>query len=81
VALLGSNPTQGIYEQHIEIYSPRTCSTRMAASPRPSVTGVSPTITYGGTFQVQTPEAADIASVVVMRPGAPTHAFDMDQRS
>ena len=32
------------------------------------------------TFQVHTPAAADIASVVLVRPGAPTHAFDMDQR-
>ena len=35
---------------------------------------------YGGTFQVHTQAAADIASVVLVRPGAPTHAFDMDQR-
>jgi Galactose oxidase-like, Early set domain/PKD domain len=31
-------------------------------------------------FQVQTPDAANISSVVFMRPGAPTHAFDMEQR-
>jgi hypothetical protein len=81
VALVGSNPTQGIYEQHIEIYSPAYLfNADGSLATRPSVTGVSPTITYGGTFQVQTPEAADIASVVLMRPGAPTHAFDMDQR-
>ena len=29
---------------------------------------------------MQTPDAANIASVVLVRPGAPTHAFDMDQR-
>ena len=27
-----------------------------------------------------TKKAADIASVVLVRPGAPTHAFDMEQR-
>jgi len=81
VALVGSNPTQGVYEQHIEIYSPAYLfNADGSLATRPSVTGVAPTITYGGTFQVQTPEAADIASVVLMRPGAPTHAFDMDQR-
>ena len=37
-------------------------------------------LAYGGTFQIQTPDAADIASVVLVRPGAPTHAFDMEQR-
>src|SRR5439155_4690017 len=35
---------------------------------------------YGATFQVQTPDAANITSVVLVRPGAQTHAFDMDQR-
>jgi hypothetical protein len=29
---------------------------------------------------VQTPDAANISSVVLMRAGAPTHAFDMEQR-
>src|SRR4029077_4126751 len=37
-------------------------------------------IGYGTVFQVQTPNAANISSVVFMRPGAPTHAFDMEQR-
>ena len=38
------------------------------------------TVNYGSPFVVQTPDAADIASVVLVRPGTPTHAFDMDQR-
>ena len=29
---------------------------------------------------MQTPDAANIASVVLVRPGTPTHAFDMEQR-
>ena len=35
---------------------------------------------YGATFEVTTPDAAQIASVVLVRPGAATHAFDMEQR-
>ena len=35
---------------------------------------------YGQVFQVDTPDAANIASVVLVRPGSQTHAFDMDQR-
>jgi hypothetical protein len=35
---------------------------------------------HGGSFQVYTPDAASISSVVLMHPGAQTHAFDMDQR-
>ncbi len=37
-------------------------------------------IGYGTSFQVQTPDAANIASVVLMKDGAVTHAFNMDQR-
>jgi hypothetical protein len=37
-------------------------------------------IGYGSSFQVATPDAANIASVVLVRAGSPTHAFDMDQR-
>ena len=81
VALLGSNPRQGIYEPHIEIYSPAYLF-NVDGSPatRPTVTGVPGAVTYGATFQVQTPDAAAISSVVLMRPGSPTHAFDQDQR-
>jgi len=81
VALLGSNPTQGVYERHIEIYSPAYLF-NVDGSPatRPTVTGVPGAVTYGATFQVQTPDAAAISSVVLMRPGSPTHAFDQDQR-
>ena len=35
---------------------------------------------YGDTFQVHTSAAASVASVVLVRPGAQTHAFDMEQR-
>ena len=49
--------------------------------PGPSITDVSPlAFTHGGSFQVFTPDAASISSVVLVRPGAQTHAFDMDQR-
>jgi PKD repeat protein len=48
---------------------------------RPTITGVTPgAFGYGQTFLVQTPNAASIASVVLVRPGAQTHAIDMEQR-
>ena len=47
---------------------------------RPLITGAPPNIGYGANFTVNTPEAADIAEVVLMRPGAVTHAFNMAQR-
>ena len=35
---------------------------------------------YNTTFDIQTTDAADIASVVLLRAGAATHSFNMDQR-
>ena len=82
VLLVGGNPARGSYESHMEIYSPAYLfNADNTPAIRPAITGVSPgSFVYGSTFQLQTPDAADIASVVLVRPGAPTHAFDMDQR-
>jgi hypothetical protein len=82
VAFLGGNPARGSYESHIEIYAPAYLfNADGSAASRPTINDVSPgPYGFGSTFQVQTPDAADIASVVLVRPGAPTHAFDMDQR-
>ena len=82
VLLVGGNPVRGTYESHMEIYSPAYLfNPDGSAALRPAINSVSPgSFAYGSTLQVQTPDAADIASVVLVRPGAPTHAFDMDQR-
>ena len=80
--LVGGNPVRGTYEQHIEIYSPAYLF-NVDGSPaiRPTITSITPgTVAYGNTFQVQTPDAASIASVVLIRLGSQTHSFDMDQR-
>src|SRR6195256_2742873 len=78
----GGNPTRGAYEQHMEIYSPAYLfNPDGTLATRPAITGVpTSSIGYGSAFQMQTPDAANISSVVLMRPGAPTHAFDMEQR-
>jgi len=82
VMLVGGNPTRGSYEQHIEIYSPAYLfNPDGSAAMRPTISSLSATaFAYGATFQVQTPEAANITSVVLVRPGAQTHSIDMDQR-
>ena len=82
VWVAGGNPARGTYEPHLEIYSPAYLfNADGSLATRPTITSVSPgTIGYGNTFQVQTPDAASVASVVLMRAGAVTHAFDMDQR-
>jgi hypothetical protein len=82
VLLIGGNPQRGNYERRLEIYSPAYLfNANGTPAFRPTITGITPaTVGYGATFQVQTPDAAEIGSVVLVRPGAATHAFDMEQR-
>lgn len=82
VMLIGGNPQRGNYERRVEIYSPAYLFDNTGGPAfRPTITGVPSTpIAYGDSFQVQTPDASTISSVVLVRPGAATHAFDMDQR-
>jgi hypothetical protein len=47
---------------------------------RPTISSAPDQIQYGATFPVQTSDAASVASVSLIRPGAVTHAFDQDQR-
>ena len=80
--LSGSNPQRGAYERRLEIYSPAYLfNGDGTAALRPTVTGLTPeSVSYGSPFDVQTPDAADIASVVLVRLGTPTHSIDMEQR-
>jgi hypothetical protein len=82
VWVAGGNPQRGTYEPHMEIYSPPYLfNSDGTAATRPTITSTSSSaIGYNGAFQVQTPDAANISSVVLMKNGAATHAFDMDQR-
>jgi PKD repeat protein len=82
VLLIGGNPQRGSYERRLEIYSPAYLFNADGTDAfRPTITSVTPgSIGYGEAFQVQTPDASEIGSVVLVRPGAATHAFDMDQR-
>ena len=82
VASLGSNPNQGVYEQHIEIYSPPYLFTSNGdLANRPTLTNIPTTIHYGpAAFEVTTAASGAIQQAVLMRPGAATHAFDMEQR-
>jgi len=48
--------------------------------PRPVIGSAPASATYGSTFTIDTPNAPSIAEVVLLRPGAVTHAFNMSQR-
>jgi len=81
VWVAGGNPKPGSYEPHMEIYQPAylfNADGSLAA--RPTIASVPSVVGYGQTFTLQTPDAPNISSVVLVRPGASTHAFDMDQR-
>ena len=82
VLLVGGNPERGTYEAHMEAYSPAYLFNADGTEAlRPTITSVTPgAFRYGSTFHVHTSDAADIRSVVLVRPGAATHSFDMDQR-
>jgi hypothetical protein len=85
VALAGSNPAQGSYESRVEIYQPAYLFTtdqsgNAIPATRPAIAGSPASVGYGNSFTVQTPDAASIASVVLIRASSVTHAFDMDQR-
>jgi hypothetical protein len=70
------------FEHHMEIYQPPylfnadgTLATRPVISSAPS------TIQYGAQYTIETSvPGLDIASAVLVRPGATTHSFNTDQR-
>lgn len=59
-----------------EFYSPPY----LFQGPRPQISFAPEAISYGNNFQVSTPDAQDIAKVVLIRPAAVTHSVDMEQR-
>ena len=67
---------KGIYQQTYEMFSPPY----LFKGPRPTITSSPATLTYGAQFTINTPDAASITRVALMRPSATTHADDMDQR-
>ena len=59
-----------------QIYSPPY----LFKGPRPVIAAAPESATYGATFSVETPDAAGIGSVALIRTGAATHAWDQNQR-
>ena len=59
-----------------QIYSPPY----LFKGARPTISGSPGTAAWGSTFTFTSPNAADLVSVVLMRPSGSTHAIDMNQR-
>ena len=85
VWLAGGNPNRGTFQQNMEVYQPAYLFTtdingKPVLAPRPSISSAPGSIAWGAPFTVSTPDAGNISSVVLVRAGSVTHAFDMDQR-
>ena len=63
-------------QKNAEIYSPPY----LFKGARPTITAAPATMQYGATFDVTTPDAAQIAHVSLIRSPSVTHAIDMNQR-
>jgi len=70
------NPANEIEDATLEIYSPPY----LFRGPRPSISQAPAEISYNTDFEVLSPDAGAIQSVVLMRPGSVTHTNNMDQR-
>ena len=85
VFLAGGNPRPGYWQPNIEIYQPSYLFTtdgsgKVILATRPSISTIPASIKYGQVFAITTPDIKTISSVVLIRPGSVTHAFDMEQR-
>ncbi|MBD2450015.1 DUF1929 domain-containing protein [Nostoc sp. FACHB-152] len=76
VVVAGGNPQRGVYENRIEIYSPAYIS-----QPRPSIISAPATAKYRATIIIETDQPArNIKWVHLIKPMAPTHGLDTEQR-
>jgi len=85
VWLAGGNPVRGSFRTEMEVYQPPYLFTvdehgNSVLADRPIISSAPGRVPYNGTLTVSTPNADDIASVVLVRPGAVTHSSDMEQR-
>jgi hypothetical protein len=64
------------YESTVEIYRPPY----LFRGPRPTIASAPGDVTYGGSFDVETPDAGSIARVALIPLGVVTHGWADDQR-
>jgi len=82
VILTGSNPPDTPYETRVERYQPAYLfNSNGSLATRPLILGApSTSVGYNSTFKVMTSKGTTITSVVLIRPTAVTHSFNMEQR-
>jgi len=68
-------------EPNIEMFSPPYLfNSDGSLATRPQITSAPDAVGYGASFQVSSPDAASITSVVLIKSGSVTHAFNFNQR-
>ena len=78
VFVSGSGGDTGVADQKsYQMYSP----SYLFKGARPTITSAPSSLQYGGSAFVQTPDAAGIASVSLIRTGSVTHSFDQNARA
>ena len=75
--VLSAGQDNGSLQRYGEIFSPPY----LFRGARPSIAGAPSSVSNGGTLQFTSPDAADLTSVVLIRPGSCTHEINTDQRS
>jgi plastocyanin len=73
--LMGGDPAGPGGPTPHERYFPWYC-----LRPRPTLAGAPADVTYGASFDIDSPDAGSILEVVLIRPGAVTHGFNQSQR-
>jgi chitodextrinase len=80
VVVSGGGRFNGVNEPTDQLSAEFFAPPYLFKGPRPAITFAPPQLTYGQTFTVQTPDAARIAKVSLIRFGTVTHDINMGQR-
>jgi hypothetical protein len=76
VMTAGSNPHRTVNELRIEIFRPPY----LYRGDRPGITSFKKVINYGEVFEIKSPDADNITSVVLIRASVTTHCVNTEQR-
>jgi hypothetical protein len=71
------NPGNQVDDRTVEVFSPAY----LFRGPRPSITQAPGQVGYAVDFEIETPEAQAIESVMLIRQASVTHTNNMDQRA
>ena len=76
VMTAGSNPQRTINELRIEIFRPPY----LFKGDRPQITRYPENVSYGKTFELESPQAGDIKEIALIRSTVTTHCVNTEQR-